>query len=74
VTNTFGGMADKGRLADQWSNVRRFLTTFVAEPVLGAIAGLRKKRIQRLAEQLVLGKLAVEWRPNAMAVESVGEV
>jgi len=74
VTDAFGGMADKGRLADQWRVVRRFLTTFVAEPVLGAFAGLRKKRIQRLAKQLVLGKSVAEWRPNAKAVESVGVV
>ena len=74
VTDAFGGMADKGRLADQWRVVRRFLKTFVAEPVLGAVAGLRKKRIQRLAKQLVLGKPVAEWRPNVKAVESVGAV
>jgi len=74
VTDAFGGMADKGRLADQWRVVRRFLTTFVAEPVLGAFAGLRQRSIQRLAKQLVLGKPVSEWRPNAKAVESVGVV
>lgn len=74
VTGAFHGQGNEGRPADNWRSVRQFLTTFVAEPVLGVFAGLRVDRIELLAKQLVLGKPVSVWRPFAKAVESVGMV
>ncbi|OSX72534.1 hypothetical protein BU14_0427s0024 [Porphyra umbilicalis] len=58
-------------LTERWSVVRHFLQTFLAEPVLGAFAGLDRAGIRKLAEKLVTLSLVAEWRACAMAVESV---
>jgi len=74
VDGALDGIGNEGRPADQWRIVRRFLKTFVAEPVLGVFAGLRQDSIARLAKQLVRCRPVAEWRPSAKAVGSVGVV
>jgi len=59
---------------ERWRIVRRFLLTFLGHPVVGALAGLPRRRIRRLAKKLVLGATVEEWKPYASAVESVGIV
>jgi len=61
VDGTLDGIGNEGRPADQWRIVRRFLKTFVAEPVLGVFAGLRQDNIARLAKQLVRCRPVAEW-------------
>jgi len=59
---------------ERWRVVRRFLLTFLGHPVLGALTGLPRTRIRRLAKTMAVGAPLAEWKPNAKAIESVGIV
>jgi len=59
---------------ERWRIVHRFLLSFLGHPVFGALTGLPRKRIRRLAEKLAFGAPLVECKPHAKAVESVGIV
>ena len=56
---------------ERWDVVRHFVRNFLAEPVLGAFAGVHRGSIKRLAVMLVTMAPMAEWRPCIMAVESV---
>jgi len=59
---------------ERWRVVRRFVLTFLGHPVVGALTGLPRTRIRRLAKKLALGAPLAEWKAHAKAVESVGIV
>lgn len=54
--------------------VQRFLHTFLAEPVVGAFAGLNRPQIRLLAVAMVRAVPGRAWIRSAKAVESVGVV
>jgi len=54
--------------------VRHVFHTFLAEPVVGAFAGLDRPAIRDLAQQLILSSSKSEWLSAASAVESVAIV
>ena len=61
-------------MRERWRTVRRFLSTFLGQPVLGAFAGLDRQRIRALAVKMIRAQQVEEWRHFAVAVESVGIV
>jgi len=67
VASTGGRRVERER----WDVVRHFVRNLLAEPVLGAFAGVHRGSIKRLAVMLVTMAPMAEWRPCTMAVESV---
>ena len=61
-------------MRERWRTVRRFLSTFLGQPVLGAFAGLDRPRIRMLAVTMLRAQRVEDWRRFAVAVESVGIV
>ncbi|OSX76601.1 hypothetical protein BU14_0184s0028 [Porphyra umbilicalis] len=59
-------------MRERWRTVRRFLSTFLGQPLLGALAGLDRVRIRALAVKIVRAQQVEDWRRFAVAVESVG--
>jgi len=59
---------------ERWRVVQRFVSTFMAEAVIGIFAGCDKPAIQALAEALVEGKRRVEWEPLSTAVDQLSLV
>jgi len=59
-------------MRERWRTVRRFLSTFLGQPLLGALAGLDRVRIRALAVKMVRAQQLEDWRRFAVAVESVG--
>ena len=62
------------KMRERWRTVRRFLSTFLGQPVLGAFAGLERVRIRALAVKMVRAQEVEDWRRFSVAVESVGIV
>ena len=61
-------------MRERWRTVRRFVSTFLGKPVLGAFSGVDRQRIRALAINMVRAQQVEEWRRFAVAVESVGIV
>ena len=59
---------------ERWRIVRRFVLTFLGHPVVGALTGLPRMRIRRLAMKLAMGAPLAAWKAHAKAVETVGIV
>lgn len=59
-------------IRDRWSMVKTLLHTFLAEPVIGAFAGIKRDKIRRLAARMMQSTGNNTWRRRAAAVESVG--
>jgi len=68
------GSDDTATSRERWGVVRHFFHTFLAEPVVGAFAGLDRHAIRDLAQQLILFSTTNEWLSAAGAVESVAIV
>jgi len=68
------GSDDAATTRERWGVVRHFFHTFLAEPVVGAFAGLDRPAIKDLAQQLLLFSTTSEWLSAATAVESVAIV
>jgi len=71
VDGAVGSTGSVRVLRERWDVVRHFVRNFLAEPVLGAFAGVHRTSIKRLAVMLVTMAPMAEWRPCTMAVESV---
>ena len=65
---------DECTTRDRLGVVRHFLHTFLAEPLVGAFAGLYRHAIIDLARQLILSLTTGEWLSAASAVEAVAIV
>ena len=71
VKEAVEGSDDNTITRDRWSIVRHFLHTFLAEPLVGAFAGLDRPAIKDLEMQLILAPGAGDWLSAAGAIESV---
>jgi len=71
VEEAVEGSEDKTITRDRWSIVRYFLHTFLAQPLVGAFAGLDRPAIRDLTMQLILAPGAGDWLSASGALESV---
>jgi len=71
VDGAVGSTGGRRVLRERWDVVRHFVRNVLAEPVLGAFAGVHRASIKRLAVMLVTMAPVEVWRPCTMAVESV---
>lgn len=72
VEDAVGVCNDDATIADRWSTVRDMQHSFLAEPVLGALARLKRQRIRRLALKMIATTGDRSWMLHVTAVESVG--
>ena len=61
-------------MRERWRTVRRFLSTFLGQLVLGAFGCLDRVRVRALAVKMVRAQQVEDWRRFAFVVESVGIV
>lgn len=73
VEEAVGVCNDRAVASDRWRVVRDFFHTFLAEPVVGALAGLNRGQLRRMAAKQVTCTAATahQWKRYASAAESV---
>lgn len=71
VSDAFVGRDDDAIRAERWLVVQDFMCTFLAEPVLGALAGLKRAKLKRLSFSMARCTGGRAWLKLAVAAESV---